>query len=688
MLLLAIAFVQLSSMLFQSTNMACWATSNFYQSQPLAIMVNIPQNASQISLLTARGRGDADSINVRQCGYSQCSTFQNYNAVCPTIATTGYGEVDVTDILPRGQYQLTLDSLYGSASTEILSAQVNVSFPTFIYNATDKRCDYAADKTTCISNAYVSGAGLCFYNSTGNVSITLNSRDADPMSLNYSRQNNTVTWNCSNNNYTISAEFLPIMYSESENFVDSNIYVQTIAHSLTAFNPNNEEMPDVDFFGLSYTSTIAANESKTRDRVYSTQAIQFNTTFSPLFYNFSSAFLTANLFVTNNASIPFTFNTSQLNYSNLSCEEKLIEINESAEFDVNCLANISHNLSNWTVINSTFVSADLTMAPTLYNLVVQNASAMFGELFSKNINTNNSFIYVNATRLFLTGQFVEINESVIDGDLVEINVELKANYSINESLVFPIVLDYSRFESIQLVSNHSCQDVCVTNKTVSANVSNYLFFTLIAKPVLPPVQLMSESVSTSQSGSSASIIFPAYKPNASLGDELNETTLNESVLNETNETTLAYGFVNNSNGISEDEIEPLEPVVSIMSGRFTGGVFSFVYALPFLLVISGFYFLKKQPKRITRVRKNKTTAITVCNFGKMPFVNLTLVELLPSGAKSSRKSVKTVLGRALQWKKKQLKPNEKWVITYSSTSAAKKGKLTYVCNNKKQEELF
>ncbi len=687
MLLLAIAFVQLSSMLFQSTNMACWATSNFQESQPLSITVNIPQNASQVFLLTDRGRGDANSVSVRQCTYAQCSTYQNYNAICPRIATTSYGLADVTSVLPKGQYQLTLDSFSSSASTEILSAQVNVSFPIFIYNATDKHCNYTNDKTTCISNIYVSGTGLCFYNSTGNVSIRLSSSNTDPMSVNYSRQNNTVTWNCSNNNYTLSSEFLPLVYSESKYFVDSDLYVQTIAHSLTVFNPNNEAVPDVDF-GLNYTSIIAANESKTRDHIYSSQAIQFNTTFSPLFYNFSSAFLTAHLFVTNNASIPFTFNTSRLNFSYLSCEEKLIEINESAEFDVNCLANISHDFFNWTVFNATLVSVDLVTSPTSYGLVVQNTSAVFSKLFSKKISTNDSFAYVNVTRLFLVGQFVEINESMIDGDSVKINVELTANYSINESLIFPIKLDYSRFESIQLASNHSCPGVCIVNKTVSANVSNYLYFTLTAKPFLQPVQPMVESVSTSQSGSSAPIIFSASKLNTSLGDESNQTMLNESDLRETNDDILASTVVNASTDINNNETGEIEPVVSHISGRFTDSVSSFVYAIPILLTIFGLYFLKKQPKRITCVRKNKTTTITVHNFGKTPFVKLILVELLPSGAKSSRKATKTVLGRALQWKKNQLKPAEKWIITYNSSSAAKKGKLAYVCNNKKQEELF
>ena len=145
----------------------------------------------------------------------------------------------------------------------------------------------------------------------------------------------------------------------------------------------------------------------------------------------------------------------------------------------------------------------------------------------------------------------------------------------------------------------------------------------------------------------------------------------------------------NSSTVSSDASnEKLPLAASNISGWVTNGDFAFLYALPLLLSIFAFKLLKKKPKRVARVRKNKSTVIAVHNFGKTPFYKLVLIDVLPSGSKSSRKTMKTVLGPTLQWRKKQLKPAEKWIVKYSSTSAAKKGKLRYCCENKMQEEFF
>lgn len=95
---------------------------------------------------------------------------------------------------------------------------------------------------------------------------------------------------------------------------------------------------------------------------------------------------------------------------------------------------------------------------------------------------------------------------------------------------------------------------------------------------------------------------------------------------------------------------------------------------------------------IVRLKSQTECKLIVTNVGKENMCSVVLQEILPLNAKVKAKTkarkTKTVIGLVLTWRKKVIAPREKFVVDYSSSLPAKKGKLSFKIKDKLHEMVF
>ncbi|MDP3742459.1 MAG: hypothetical protein Q8R15_04035 [Candidatus Micrarchaeota archaeon] len=707
---------QLTAAQFSAVNMGCWATSNFFQSQPLAMNVEIPTNATQVMLTTSTGRGDYGIYNLRNCGYyGSCTSFGHYISTCPSIATFGFGTTNVTDILPPGSYRLTFDSIdpYGYRSTEITSAVLEVSSQSLFFNASDKQCIYNSSETQCSANVSTVGNGQCFYPSSAiNASV---SKVGETTPVRFSSNSTHVYWNCTTGNYSLQFLYLPISFNQSWSFTDSNLSRQHLLSTLQITNPNVDDFTNVPFsFNSSFdiesgeangTTTLNSLQSKNLTALFSAVVINHSLPLSSslVYFNFSASSLNVNLSVENSFSTPFLFSTSDLPLVALNCTENNFEIQAESQavFSISCSPQVNYLFSNWSGLNATRVSTTLTMfGPATPPIFVSGVSQKLSEIFTMPITAEqDNFTYIGATSLNLTGGFVSIslqNESQFGKDAL--NYSLSLNKPPDLEFNTTVELDFSGYVNVSF-SNESipiCPAViCLDGLILKVFVLNQTNFSILA---FKPVQVESHVVSVSASPTSAGQRgggggdFPSYAT-----EEINQS---ESSILENSEAEFYFNRSENNDSIphlipqatnllpSAGEAQRVSPT----SGFLTALPSQVIFALPLLLLACGaaIFFLRK-PKFVFRKVSNGKTGLTVSNNCAVSMQSLELCEVLPLKAvvrQNACEVTESVIGKVLTWKKEELKPSEKWNVQYSSDSPARKAKLSFVQKGKKHAVLF
>ncbi len=711
-------------MQFSATNMQCWVTSNFFQSQPLAFNVEIPANATQIILSTGAGRSDYGSYSLRNCpSYNSCTNFGYYISTCPVITNLGFGTSNLTGVLSPGSYRLTLDSInpYGYGSTEITNAVLEVSIPVLIFNATDKQCSYNSSETRCNANVSAVGNGQCFYPTTATSAAVFKAGESNPVS--FSSNSTHIYWNCSTGNYSLRFFYLPIPSSQSWRFADSNLSSQHLLSTLQITNPNADNFTDVPFAfdsngfnlesgELNGSTTLYSLQSKNLTALFSASVISYRlSSTSPIYFNFSSSFLYSNLSIANNFSIPFSFSTSDLPLAQLNCTENNFTLPASSDavFPISCSPQVNYSFSNWAGLSATQSSTNLALSgPANQSIFVSSVSQKLLEMFAIPVRSEpDNFTYAGVTVLNLTGEFISIsvqNDSRIDKDTLNYSLHLN-NYA---SLQFnsTAALDFSNYLNVSFPNGSIpscpaviCLDGLILKVAVSKqnNENNQINFSVFA---FKPVQVESHVVSVSASPASAGQRgggggLPSYA--AEKNDQQPEPTLKENsevenYFNNTEYSTIPSAIFQETNApIGVDQPAAVSRASSL-SGFLTAFPSLAIFALPILLLACGasMLFLRK-PKLVSRTVNNGKTSLTIFNSNIIAMQNLELAEVLPLKSMVEAPGCnpeESVIGKVLTWKKTELKKGEKWLVQYSSNAAAKRGKLSFVQNGKKHEKLF
>ena len=684
--------------------MGCWVTPNFFQSQPLAIYADIPQNSTRITLSVSQGRGDHYSYKLHSCFYPACTTFNYFRNICPAIGNFGFGVTDITNQLLPGARSLYLHGLpdAGFSSTAISGALLTVYFPVMSFNTTDKQCTFDSTETTCSVNYSVNGAGQCFYptippnasisNTTGLVSFSTNETH--------------VLWNCSTGEYSLNLHYLPISFSQAWHFIDSNLSHQRLLSFLNVSNPNNEPFADVPFmFNSGFevetgeqngTVNLAAMENKRLNATFSANVISYNLSFSPISFNFSHSSMLVSLSVENNFSIPFSFSSNDLSLQSLNCNEDNLDVQDQSRsnFFIFCSPYINYSFSNWTGVNSTFVSTFLTLVyPNNFTVEVYNVSSLVSEMFQKEVlAVPDSFTYTNQIPVDLATDFLTIsldNVSTIDRDELTYSISLINPAGLDFNI--PLQVDFSNYLNISLTAGVlACQNsTCIENKILNTFIFNQTNFSLVAFKQFTiettSASSSSQPISTGQGiGGAAPSSSVETNPDTNQGDDIFSQESAELV-------HLPQKPVIEGELTMEDLPTPIKLNEASPVSGFFAAIPSSVFLLPFgLLALFGSYaFLKKQ-SLVKRYAKNGKTTINISNVFSSTLKKLIVIELLPLTADISNEENMTnsAIGKVLTWKKTELKKGETWHFTYISNLPSKKGKLSYIQNGKKVEKLF
>ncbi len=688
--------------------MGCWVTPNFFQSQPLAIYADIPQNATSVTLTAGQGRGDYYAYKLHSCYYPTCTTFNYFRNNCPSVGTFGFGVTDVTSLFSPGSHSLYLHGLpdSGFSSTAISGGLLTVYFPVMFFSATKKHFTYNSNQTTCSADVAVNGTGQCFYpaiplnaavsNSTQNISVSSNGTH--------------VLWNCSTGDYSLNLQYLPISFNQSWQFNNSNLSRQHLLSTLVVSNPNNDSFTGVPFMfnfnpgferesigALNGTINITALENKQLNATFSASVISYNLSFSPIYFNFSRSSMLASLSVENNFSISFNFSTLNLPLELFNCNESNFTVKTASSFSIACAPSVNYSFSNWTGINATLVSSILSIStPANLTVEVSNVSSTASQLFQKEVLAlPDSFAYVDTTPVNLTSDFVTIalqNTSTTDSE--ELNYSISLNDRADLGFNIPLQLDFSNYLNVSLTSGNLVCTItpCIENKILTTTIFNQTNFSLVAFKHFAiettGVSSASQPISTSQ-GAGAGAPLSSIETNVAVEE-------NTDIFPQDDD---AAELIHSPQAVGEGKLtmEDLPTPIELneahpfsLSGFFTA-IPSAVFLLPFgLLALLGSYVvLKKQPLVKRSVQNGKTT-INISNMFSSPLAKLVVTELLPidSSVQTVGKPKASAVGKAIVWKKSMLKKGEKWQVSYVSNLAAKKGKLSFMQNGKKIEKLF
>ncbi len=699
-------FAQFSSVQFSAANAACWATPSFYASQPLVLTVDIPSNATNVEITTTAGNGNLGFYHLRECAYNSCTTFQYYNAVCPIITSLGFGKSNITGLLSPGSHFLTLDSLDGTASTEITSAVVNVSIPIFSFSTSEKSCVFNKDKTHCTTNITVKGNGTCFYPVQENFSVSIQGT-----AIEFNITESKAQWSCSSGNYSIGFLLEPISVNQTWKFLNSDLSNQLILSTLELNNPSSENLlfpfdfgSDFSIFGESRTGVVelASNESKNITIVFSANVINYSVDFSPVNYNFSATEMIVNANVLNSFSIPFFFSTSDFIKEEFECQEQNFSVVSSLNFSLRCSPPVAHVFNNWSFINSTALKVMLYINGT-ENLpvIVSNTSQFFSQLFSTSVSMSaENFQFSSPIELILSGDFVVVSsEKTQHSDVDLFNYSIYLRNPTNETLNATLGLDFSQYTQVSFpdaVIPLCPEIVCVENSTdspitVFVNVFNQTNFSIAAtRKIELPITVSSTSSSSSPSAvvsNSPELAFPLVF----LNNSINQTDDSEINVEET-QKTLKVGKDFNLDSLNvQKKLEQKESQTPAVVSGFAP-FFSPFFLLPlaFLSFLPFLAFVLKKGKVVERKHIGKSTEITLVNTANFSFCGILLREVLPIDASvdAKCKKFKSVIGTVLEWKKLELKPGEKWSVSYSSSLPRAKGRVSFTCNGKKQELFF
>ncbi len=677
MLLLLLAFTQFSYLQFNAWDAGCWVTPSFYHSQPLVMNVNIPANYSAAELLLGRGNGNDDLVSVRKCAYTQCTNYVYYNAICPVIATLGFGTNNVTGLLDPGEYYLAFDSLHGFTSTQIGSAMLNVSIPSFQFTINEKQCQYGEVQINCSYGVTVKGTGTCFANREVNVS-----NESEPITSDTSFTNGSTYWNCSAGTYRVNYSLAPLVTNHFFEFIDSNLTLQTINETISITNPNPEDLNNVEVsaFGESRRINLFSESTVVFSNIVKLKAVLSNYSVSAAVYNYSSdGQLIVTVYAGTNYSSPFYFSTAQLVPQELNCENKNITLVKYSEVELVCNPPTSHSFSNWSAVNSTTLSVllSITSEPPLpaqsIPMNVVNSSAFFSQLFSLPVVSNpNFFEYTSQTQLELSGNFIQENvSSEKQGEFEIRHYNLRFNNPTNNSFAITAALDLSNFDQIALAQSGvgfipTCPaEICLEDKTLFVTVFNETNFNLKLLAIAQPTA-MAPSLSVLAPSQAAGL---QSLENASLSHENNSVSANYSSV-----TLPKFSLPSNS---------ALANVA--LPSKLSGELVSSQSLLPFLfipLLAAAFFFVPfvSRKKLVSRKQINNKTVIVVKNATKVKLSGLYLLEIIPvsSKVKSSAAKRKSVLGVALKWKKNSLKPGEAWQVEYSPIFKTASGQLSYL----------
>ncbi len=318
---------------------------------------------------------------------------------------------------------------------------------------------------------------------------------------------------------------------------------------------------------------------------------------------------------------------------------------------------------NWAAINSSNLEVNLRLVSNVSSsITIVNASSFFSRLFNTTVNvSSNDFEYNSSTRLSLAGEFVTIRvSSETQGDWELFNYSLTFYNPTNVSLVVPVILDFSNFETILLNETPFSQcpeEICYANGSVFVNVSNSTKFSIKAKRFSVTLE-----DSPANLGSQPAASFPPSGRSIVAG-------VNNSEVNLVNETSLAnVSNLAKKQGASVDILESESISPSLLSGRavqFSSNLWPFALLLPFGLLL----FIPRK-KLTKRVKQNEKTTLIVKNIYREKLTQLVLLELVNAKqVKSKAKKKKSVLGVALNWKKSSLKPGEEWIVSYNAASS-------------------
>ncbi|MFH1247148.1 MAG: hypothetical protein V1644_02090, partial [Candidatus Micrarchaeota archaeon] len=712
-------------------DMGCWLTSQISHSQPFSMAVQIPANATQVLLTVSKGRGDYPYYKLRECDYARCTTYGYFITNCPLVSSFGFGTSNLTSVLAPGWHVLNLDSIQqdGYASSTILDAVLDVSFPVLVFNATEKSCTYGENSTLCNASVSAQGTGACFYPSAAsNVSIFRENSEV------FSWLNNSkVYWNCSTGNYSINFNYLPFTRRQTWSFVDSNLSAQQLVSTIQISNPNNDSFTNIQFSfnssSLENQSTdvgvlnLSALESKNISARFSGKVFEYNLSFSQIFFNFSSAFLSAYLTAVNNFSpqTPFAFSTGDLQLDSLNCESQNFSVVNSENFTILCQPQVNYSFSNWNGINATRVSSVLNLvAPDGFSVFVSNVSSKLSELFQLNLSVDlDNFFYSESNKIInlTSGDFISIslqNQSTIESDVLNYSISLKNpagfQFNIPLSLAFPgyanISFANNSFASNSFASNltANCQNaVCISGLFLNFTLSNQTNFSILASK---PLQLIAAAVSQSSGsqggggGSGGQGGLYSQSPVSLNSLQSTPQLLETSPEQQENEQQI------NREEVPEQELEVVENETNLLPTASSAipatGLFVFSMneiALPVLLFflllcsVGALLFFFNKPALVSRFSNGGKVKMVVSNSLKSPMYKLILREILPSNAKvvsdcKACRKTKSVIGSVLTWKKAELKAREKWVVSYESDKLATRGKLCFVQNGKKHEKLF
>ncbi len=592
MLPLLLVFVNLTSFIapFETTFApfeACQAPRIAFTTS--RILINIPENASSITLFTNRSFGPflTGPFHLRSCSYTPgvCEFIfpAQYLARCPSIlelnpeALMSNTTANVTAFVPRGVVLLSADYFEISGGyyshSPLQEVFLNITSPSLLYNSASPSCVFNANQTSCVVNVSVQGSGTCFYPSNANASIA-----------NTSLVNGT--WNCSTGFYQLDLLFPPTEYQEEWFFTNASLSNQTLEGIVTITNPTTENLSIPFAFGTSLGSNatgeifISAGGQANATRVFTGQIIRYNLS-TARFFDYTDAFEIVSINASNSAPIPF-------NFSLPGCPSRFVFGNEN--FSLRCPLSINYSVSNWTAVNRSLFSVLFSLSSPAS---VVNSSSFFSEFLSINTTTPD-FFYAEPLFLNLSGEFLDVRrEEVAQGNAFLYSYFLELLNPPNASVNAAVFFNLSEFDQVALLGNYSCDLICLVDKAISVNVFNQTNFSVLALRASPQ-QVQSSSGSSSTypvpgGGSGGSTLGstsrqPFVEQNDSVKTDfealVSEANTSSEFLSEINEAVETHG------GEIEIEADVKEP------GSATGLATAFpVELLPIGLALSGLAFL-------------------------------------------------------------------------------------------------